>query len=213
MNRGRVLWSRSVAWLWDGVILFLLNFVSFTRLSERQRTCWQIGLKTKAYKFTKVTILCSVWASLIVLWGLKLWNKPCFALNCDIVKNGRTAFTTVCNKKLNFWLSFFCSRGRDVVAKDTIWRGISSFTFKPIDRIGPKGAHVYQNPFITVSVKGTDKTFRSLDNWHLQSCIESANMIPMRKASTCCNSLPSCENYFRSLTRNENVICRSLRQN
>ena len=141
----------------------------------------------------------------IVLWGLKLWNKPCFALNCDIVKNGRTAFTTVCNKKLNFWLSLFCSRGRDDVAKDTIWRGISSFMFVPIDRIGLKGAHVYQNPFITVSVKGTDKTFRSLDNWHLQRCVESANM--MRKASTCCNSLSSCENYFRFLTRNEYAIC------
>ena len=46
-------------------ILFLLDFVinSFTRLSERQRTWSQIGLKTKAYRFKKVTILCSVWAS------------------------------------------------------------------------------------------------------------------------------------------------------
>ena len=81
-----------------------------------------------------------------------------------------------------------------------------------IDRIGLKDAHVYLNPFITVSVKGTDKTFRSLDNWHLQSCVESANMVPVRKASNCCNSLPSCENYFRFLTRNEYAICRSLRQ-
>ena len=128
------------------------------------------------------------------------------------MKNGRTAFTIVCNKKLNFWLSLFCSRGKDIVAKDTIWRGISSFTFVPIDRIGLKGAHVYQNPFITVSVKGTDKTFRSLDNWLLQTCVESANMVSMRKASTSCNSLPSCQNYFRFLTRNEYAICRSLRQ-
>ena len=45
-----------------------------------------------------------------------------------------------------------------------------------IDRIGLKDAHVYLNPFITVSVKGTDKTFRSLDNWHLQLCIKSANI-------------------------------------
>ena len=128
------------------------------------------------------------------------------------MKNGRTAFTIVCNKKLNFWLSLFCSRGKDIVAKDTIWRGISSFTFVSIDRIGLKDAHVYQNLFITVSVKGTDKTFRSLDNWHLQTCVESANMVAMRKASTCWNSLPSCENYFRLLTRKEYAICRSLRQ-
>ena len=61
-----------------------------------------------------------------------------------------------CNKKLNFWLSLLCSRGRDVVAKDTIWRGISSFCC----------ANWPDRSFITVSVKGTDKTFRSLDNWH-----------------------------------------------
>ena len=47
------------------VILFLLDFVinSVTRLSERQRTWWQIGLKTKGYRFKEVTILGSVWAS------------------------------------------------------------------------------------------------------------------------------------------------------
>ena len=80
-----VSWSKRVAWLWDGMISFLLDYVinSFTRLSERQRTYWQIGLKTKAYRFKKVTILSSVWAS-----------HCSFALNCDIVKNGRTAFTT-----------------------------------------------------------------------------------------------------------------------
>ena len=94
---GRVLWSKSVAWLWDGVILVVLDFVinSFTRLSERQRTWWQIRLKTKAYRFKKVTILCSVWASHCTVM-IKLRNKPCFALNCDIVRNGPSAFTTTC---------------------------------------------------------------------------------------------------------------------
>ena len=61
----QLLWSKSVASLWDGVILFLLDFVinSFTHLSEWQRTWWQIGLKIKAYRFTEVTISCSVWVS------------------------------------------------------------------------------------------------------------------------------------------------------
>ena len=56
---------------------FVIN--SFTRLSERQRTWWQIALKSKAYRFKKVTILC-VCERAVVLWGSKLSNKPYFAL-------------------------------------------------------------------------------------------------------------------------------------
>ena len=55
---------------------FVIN--SFTRLSERQRTWWQIGLKTKAY--SRKSRFCVVCERAIVLWGSKLWNKPCFAL-------------------------------------------------------------------------------------------------------------------------------------
>ena len=83
------LWSKSVAWLWNGVILFLLDFVinSFTRLSERQRTWWQIGLKTNAYRFTEVTIRV-VCERAIVLWGSKLWNESWFCLKHDTSKLG-----------------------------------------------------------------------------------------------------------------------------
>ena len=56
---------------------FVIN--SFTRLSERQTTWWQIALKCKAYRFKKVTIL-SVCERAVVLWGSKLSNKPYFTL-------------------------------------------------------------------------------------------------------------------------------------
>ena len=104
----------------------------FTSWPNRRKftlsSCW-CWLRRSHQVPQKQKRFCVVCERAIVLWGLKLWNKPCFALNWDIVKNSasRTAFTTVCNKKLNFWLSLLCSRGRDVVAKDTIWRGISSF--------------------------------------------------------------------------------------
>ena len=91
----QVLWSKSVTWLWDGVILLLSNFVSFPRLSdfthglrgetfevfnwinnvtERKRTCW---LKLIDSRKSRFRVVCE---RAIVLWGLKLWNKPSFCL-------------------------------------------------------------------------------------------------------------------------------------
>ena len=79
-----------------------------------------------------------------------------------------------CNKKLNC-CHCFAAEGGSLLPRIPYEEGFHRFVVR-IDRIGLKDAHVYLNPFITVSVKGTDKTFRSLVNWHLQSRIESANI-------------------------------------
>ena len=63
---------------------------------ERQRTCWQIGLKTKAYSEIQEShdfVKCVSEPLYGEDWSCEI--NPVFALNCDIVKNGRTAFTTI----------------------------------------------------------------------------------------------------------------------
>ena len=57
----------------------------------------------------------------------------------------------------------FAAEGGSLLPRIPYEEGFHRFVVR-IDRIGLKDAHVYLNPFITVSVKGTDKTFRSLVN-------------------------------------------------
>ena len=67
----QLLWSKSVTSLWDGVILFLLDFVinSFSCVSEK--------LKLIDSQKSRFRVVCE---RAIILWGLKLWSKPCFHL-------------------------------------------------------------------------------------------------------------------------------------
>ena len=122
------------------------------------------------------TILCSVWASHCTY--CENWSCEINPVLLQTVISWRTAVRHSRQSATRNWIfgcRCFAAEGGTLLQRIPYDEGFHRFVV-PIDRIGLKNAHVYRNPFVTVSVNGTDKTFRSLDNWHLQSCVESANM-------------------------------------